>query len=31
LSDEAKAFYEYHGFVASPSRPMTLLMSLKGN
>ncbi len=31
LSDEAKAFYEYHGFVASPSRPMTLVMSLKGN
>ncbi len=30
LSDEAKAFYEYHGFVASPSRPMTLVMSLKG-
>lgn len=30
LSDEAKAFYEYHGFVSSASRPMTLLMSLKG-
>lgn len=30
LSDEAKAIYEYHGFVASPSRPMTLVMSLKG-
>jgi len=30
LSDEAKAFYEHHGFVASPSRPMTLVMSLKG-
>lgn len=31
LSDEAKAFYEHHGFVASPSRPMTLVMSLKSN
>jgi len=30
LSEEAKAFYEYHGFVASPSRPMTLVVSLKG-
>jgi hypothetical protein len=30
LSDEAKAFYEYHGFVASASRPMTLVKSLKG-
>ena len=30
LSDEAKAFYERHGFVASASRPMTLVMSLKG-
>ncbi len=30
LSDEAKAFYEYHGFAASASRPMTLVMSLKG-
>ena len=30
LSDEAKAFYEHHGFVASPVRPMTLVMSLKG-
>jgi GNAT superfamily N-acetyltransferase len=29
LSDEAKAFYEYHGFVSSPSRPMTLVMSLR--
>jgi len=28
LSQEAKTFYEYHGFVASPSRPMTLVMSL---
>lgn len=31
LSEEVKAFYEYHGFVASPSRPMTLVLSLKGN
>ena len=30
LSDEAKAFYEHHGFVASPSRPMALVLSLKG-
>lgn len=30
LSDAAKAFYEHHGFVASPSRPMTLVMSLRG-
>ena len=29
LSDQAKAFYEHHGFVASPVRPMTLVMSLK--
>jgi GNAT superfamily N-acetyltransferase len=30
LSDEAKAFYERYGFVASPARPMLLVMSLKG-
>ena len=30
LSDAAKAFYEHHGFVASPSRPMALVLSLKG-
>ena len=30
LSDEAKSFYEHHGFVASASRPMTLVLSLKG-
>lgn len=30
VSDEAKAFYEYHGFVASPTQPMTLVLSLKG-
>ena len=29
LSDEAKALYERHGFVASPVQPMTLVMSLK--
>ncbi len=30
LSDEAKAFYEHHGFVAAPKQPMTLVLSLKG-
>ena len=30
LSIEAKAFYENHGFVASPTHPMTLILSLKG-
>lgn len=30
LSDEGKSFYEQHGFVASASRPMTLVLSLKG-
>ncbi|MDP2732219.1 MAG: GNAT family N-acetyltransferase [Hoeflea sp.] len=29
ISDEAKAFYEYFGFTASPKNPMTLVMSLK--
>ena len=29
ISDEAKAFYEYHGFTASPANPMTLVLSLK--
>jgi len=29
LSMEAKAFYEHHGFVASPTQPMTLILSLK--
>jgi GNAT superfamily N-acetyltransferase len=29
LSAEAKAFYEHHGFVASPTQPMTLILSLK--
>jgi GNAT superfamily N-acetyltransferase len=30
LSEPAKAFYERHGFVASPTQPMTLILSLKG-
>lgn len=30
ISDEAKAFYEYHGFAASPTHPMLLVLSLKG-
>ena len=30
ISNEAKAFYENHGFIASPTQPMTLLLSLKG-
>lgn len=30
LSIEAKAFYEHHGFIASPTQPMTLILSLKG-
>ncbi len=30
LSEQAKGFYEHHGFVASPSRPMALVLSLKG-
>jgi GNAT superfamily N-acetyltransferase len=30
ISDEAKSFYEYHGFVASSTQPMTLVLSLKG-
>lgn len=29
LSAEAQAFYEHHGFVASPTQPMTLILSLK--
>ncbi len=29
ISDEAKAFYEYYGFVASPANPLTLVLSLK--
>lgn len=30
LSEEAKMFYGRYGFVAAPSRPMMLVMSLKG-
>ena len=29
LSVESKAFYEHHGFVVSPTQPMTLILSLK--
>lgn len=29
FSSEAKAFYEHHGFVASTTQPMTLILSLK--
>lgn len=29
ISDQAKAFYERHGFIASQSNPMTLALSLK--
>lgn len=29
ISDKAKAFYERHGFTASPTNPMTLVISLK--
>ena len=29
LSARAKAFYEHHGFVASATHPMTLVLSLK--
>ncbi len=30
ISNEAKAFYEHHGFKPSPSNAMTLLLSIKG-
>jgi GNAT superfamily N-acetyltransferase len=30
ISVEAKAFYQYHGFVESLTQPMTLLLSLQG-
>jgi GNAT superfamily N-acetyltransferase len=30
ISDSARGFYETHGFVASPTHPMTLVLSLKG-
>jgi GNAT superfamily N-acetyltransferase len=29
LSEQAKQFYQYHGFAASPTQPMTLILSLK--
>lgn len=29
LSADAKAFYEHHGFVASPRQPLTLILSIK--
>jgi ribosomal protein S18 acetylase RimI-like enzyme len=29
LSEPAKAFYEHHGFTASPTQPMTLILSLR--
>lgn len=29
ISDEAKAFYEHHGFRASPVEPMTLMITLR--
>ena len=28
ISEEAKTFYEHFGFVASPTRPMTLILAL---
>lgn len=31
LLEQAKTFYEHHGFVASSSKPMTLVLSLKGS
>lgn len=30
ISEQAKAFYERHGFIASSTHPMTLVLSLKG-
>ena len=30
ISLKAKAFYEYHGFIASPTQPMTLVLSING-
>ena len=29
LTEQAQAFYQHHGFVASPTQPMTLILSLK--
>ncbi|MDD5028979.1 MAG: GNAT family N-acetyltransferase [Rhodoferax sp.] len=31
VSAQAKAFYEYHGFKASPTQPMTLVLSIRRN
>ncbi len=31
ISEDAKAFYERYGFVASPRNPMTLVLSLKAS
>ena len=31
ISEQAKSFYEHHGFVASPNQAMTLILSLKTN
>jgi len=28
ISDDAKRFYEHHGFIAGPNAPMTLILSL---
>ncbi len=30
ISIEAKSFYERNGFIASPTQPMTLILSIKG-
>ena len=30
IAEAAQAFYAHHGFVASPTQPMTLIFSLKG-
>ena len=30
ISEDARAFYQRHGFIASPRHPMTLVLSLKG-
>ena len=31
VSDKAKIFYEHYGFTASPTQPMTLILSLKSS
>ena len=30
ISLQAETFYEYHGFIASPTQPMTLVLSING-